>query len=238
MATPVELGAGSVSGAMRRATAPRAVKLLGVGPRQVRVIASDATPDRMGDILEPYGVRLEEYRRNPIVLAQHDSNQPIGRCSHIAVDNNQVVALIEFPAEGTSDRADEYLRLMKAGIIGAVSVGFIPNAWEPIKGAGLRFTDWTMLELSCVSVPANPSSLVTERGKYRADGNDEMRALREEIAKLRSRAQEPCKPREPEPPLTRDQVRLEVDLMRARSGVKRIDPRVIAAQAAFRLRGW
>jgi uncharacterized protein len=166
----------------RRHSAPRVCKFLGVNERQVRVIASDATPDRMGDVLEPRGVQLVNYKKNPIVLAQHDSSQPIARCASIGVEGNAVVALIEFPAAGVSERSDEYLRLMKSGIIQAVSVGFLPLEWEPIRGAGLRFTSWEMLELSCVSVPANPSALVTERsigtGNSRADHLERIRAIK------------------------------------------------------------
>jgi HK97 family phage prohead protease len=148
----------------RRHSAPRTVKFLGVGERQIRVVASDGTVDRMGDILVPWGVDLSNFKRNPIVLAQHDSGQPIARCASIGVEGDAVVALIDFPAAGVSSRSDEYLRLMKAGILGAVSVGFLPLKQEPIGNTGgWKFTQWELLELSVVSVPANPSALVTER---------------------------------------------------------------------------
>ena len=154
----------TISRGIRRTTSPVTTKFLGgVGERQVRVVASDATPDRMGDVLDPNGCDLRNYYKNPIVLAQHDSNQPIGRCSDIAVRGGQVVATIEFPPAGTSDRSDEYLALLKAGILGAVSVGFLPVAYKPRQAGGFLFTEWEMLELSVVSVPANPSALVTER---------------------------------------------------------------------------
>ena len=149
---------------IRRATSPVTTKFLGgVGERQVRVVASDATPDRMGDVLDPAGCDLRNYYKNPVVLAQHDSGQPIARCSDIAVRGGQVVATIEFPPAGTSDRSDEYLALLKAGILGAVSVGFLPIEFRPRAGGGFLFTKWEILELSVVSVPANPSALVTER---------------------------------------------------------------------------
>ena len=153
-----------VNRGIRRATSPVTTKFLsGVGDRQVRVVASDATPDRMGDVLDPAGCDLRNYYKNPVVLAQHDSNQPIARCSDIAVRGGQVVATIEFPPAGTSDRSDEYLALLKARILGAVSVGFLPIAYKPRQGGGFLFTEWELLELSVVSVPANPSAVVTER---------------------------------------------------------------------------
>lgn len=147
-----------------RNTAPRwPVKFLGgVTDRQVKVIASDSTPDRYGDILVAAGVRLDNFRRNPIVLAQHDADQPIAQCASIAINGDAVVALIEFPPAGTASLSDEYLALLKAGIVSAVSVGFLPISWEPIP-TGRRYNAWEMVELSVVSVPANPNALVTER---------------------------------------------------------------------------
>ena len=153
-----------VNRGIRRATSPVTTKFLGgVGDRQVRVVASDATPDRMGDVLDPAGCDMRNYYKNPIVLAQHDSNQPIARCSDIAVRGGHVVATIEFPPAGTNERSDEYLAMLKAGYLSAVSVGFLPVQYKPRQGGGFLFTEWELLELSVVSVPANPSALVTER---------------------------------------------------------------------------
>ena len=140
-----------------------------VGPREIAVIASDATVDRMGDIIEPHGVQLDNYRRNPIVLAQHDADSPVGRCISIGVEGGAVRAKIQFAPEGVSELADEYCRLAKTGIISAVSVGFAPLKSEPIRDekgrstGGLRFTSWELLELSLVSVPANPAAVVIAR---------------------------------------------------------------------------
>jgi HK97 family phage prohead protease len=148
---------------MQRTTVFGRTKFLStVGERQVKVIASDGSVDRMGDILVPYGVQLEEYRRNPIVLAQHNAEEPIARCSDIHVENAAVVATINFPPAGTSERSDEYLRLLKTGVVAAVSVGFLPLDWDRID-TGYRYNRWTLLELSCVSVPANANALVVER---------------------------------------------------------------------------
>jgi HK97 family phage prohead protease len=167
---------------LRRAVTGSVTKFLStVGERQIRVIASDATLDRMGDILEPTGCQLDEFRRNPIMLAQHNPEQPIGIWPQIEVKNGRLEALGEFAPEGVSELADEYCALAKAGVIKAVSVGFIPIAREPIKGAGWRFTSWELIELSLVSVPANANALVTERS-YRG-GDPAMRELGAELGR-------------------------------------------------------
>ncbi len=196
----------------RRHSAPRIVKFLGVGERQIRVVASDATVDRMGDILVPWGVDLSNYRRNPIVLAQHDASQPIARCSSIGVEGDAVIALIDFPAAGISARSDEYLRLMKAGILGAVSVGFLPLKQEPIGNGGWKFTQWELLELSVVSVPANPSALVSERSM---SGSSLRTAHMERARVLKARLSAPAAPAAPE-------IREDVAMLSARADAIRL----------------
>lgn len=133
-----------------------------LGERQVRLIASDATPDRVGDIMEPAGCDLSDYKANPIILAQHDPSQPIGRAA-VEIKSGKVEALIDFAPAGVSTRADEYCGLAKHGIISAASVGFEPVESQPIAGGGRRYTKWKLLEISLVSIPANPSALVIER---------------------------------------------------------------------------
>ena len=133
-----------------------------LGARQIRIVVSDETVDRVGDVMVAEGCDISDYKANPIVLAQHDPNQPIGRCQ-IEIKNGRVEALIDFAPEGISARADEYCGLAKAGIINAASVGFEPVEFENIKGGGRRYTKWKLLENSLVSVPANPSALVVAR---------------------------------------------------------------------------
>jgi HK97 family phage prohead protease len=149
---------------LRRAVTGSVTKFLStVGERQIRVIASDATPDRMGNILEPTGCQLDEFRRNPIILAQHNPEQPIGVWPQIEIRNGRLKALGEFAPEGVSELTDEYCALAKAGVINAVSVGFISLAREPLREGGWRFMQLELIELSLVSVPANPNALIVER---------------------------------------------------------------------------
>jgi HK97 family phage prohead protease len=170
---------------LRRAVTGRITKFLStVGERQIRVIASDATPDRMGDVLDAKGCQLDDFRQNPVMLAQHDANKLIGRWPSIEVKNGRLEALGEFAPEAVSELADEYCRLAKGGIIRAVSVGFIPIEYEPRRGGGYLFKRWDLLELSLVSVPANPNALVIER---RLSGSTASRVdpeLRELIGQL------------------------------------------------------
>jgi HK97 family phage prohead protease len=133
-----------------------------LGPRQVRVVASDATIDRTGDVLIPGGCDLTDYRGNPIVLADHDPTQPIGTAD-ASLRNNRIEAVINFAPAGISEKADTYCGLMKSNVLRTVSVGFKPLDAEPRKGGGITYKRWQLLELSIVAVPANPAAIVIGR---------------------------------------------------------------------------
>ncbi len=157
---------------MNRSHRPYTIKLAGreTESRQITVIATDATPDRVGDIVEPTGADLSQYRRNPVVLFNHDTEKPIAKCSSITQNAINITATIQFPAAGISTLSDDILSLVQAGILSAVSIGFRPIKWKYLSetGFGMRFTEWELLEISVVSVPANPSALVSERAIQRS----------------------------------------------------------------------
>lgn len=133
-----------------------------LGERQIRVIVSTPTPDRVKDVLEPGGVDISAYRANPIVLADHDRAAPIGT-AEIEIKSDRVEAVVTFAPAGASSKADEYCALAKAGVLNTVSPGFIEKEAAPIKGGGVHITRWELLELSLVTVPCNAEATVIER---------------------------------------------------------------------------
>ena len=126
--------------------------------RRVALLVLEHGDARLLPIADAVELWLAQTPGEPITF-----DQPIARCASITADASAVTALIEFPDAGVSARADEYLALLKSRVLGAVSVGFLPISRTPIAGGGWRYTSWEMLELSVVSVPANPSAVVTER---------------------------------------------------------------------------
>jgi HK97 family phage prohead protease len=133
-----------------------------LGARQILAVVSDPTLDRTKDVMRPEGCILDNYRRNPIVLANHDPAHPIGTAKP-AVRNGRVEALIDFAPAGVSKLADEFCGLTKAGVLSALSVGFDPVEAEPNGKGGYNFNKWELLELSIVAVPANPGATVLAR---------------------------------------------------------------------------
>lgn len=133
------------------------------------LMPSMETVDRDGDVLVAAGVRLDDYRKNPVVLWGHDYHGlPVAKTLEIeAVPGLGVKARIQFSPKGVDPHLDAVRTLWEQGFLNAASVGFIPVKGEPIPNergevtpfGGRRYTDWNLLEFSIVSVPANPDAL-------------------------------------------------------------------------------
>jgi HK97 family phage prohead protease/HK97 family phage major capsid protein len=130
-------------------------------------VLSDATVDRYGDVVEPTGWDLRNFKKNPIALFGHASGFPIGRWANIRVEGGRLLARLDLAAKGTSARIDELISLVEQGILRAVSVGFRPLEQEPIDKnqpyGAQRYTRQELLETSLVSVPANPAALAVAK---------------------------------------------------------------------------
>ncbi len=126
----------------------------------VASISTD-TVDRMGEVLDPKGVDLTNYKKNPVVLWAHDySVPPIAKALWVKRDGNSgVISKMEFAKTAF---AQEIFQLYVGGFMKAFSVGFIPKDYvegDGKKSPRLTFTQWEMLEYSAVPVPANPDAL-------------------------------------------------------------------------------
>jgi HK97 family phage prohead protease len=156
-----------------------------LGPRTIRVICSDATVDLAGDVVEPSGIGLKGFLANPVVLWGHNPDHPIGTARNVAVSQGKLMADIEFYPEGTSIKSDEICKLTKLGFIKGISVGFDPvemNPMDPAKPRGpQRYTKVALMEVSVVSIPANPSAEVIQRAAKsgRVLSSDNANALQE-----------------------------------------------------------
>jgi HK97 family phage major capsid protein/HK97 family phage prohead protease len=126
-------------------------------------VLSDDTVDSYGDIVDPKGWDLQNFKRNPIALFGHSSGNPIGTWKDVRVEGGKLIGKLVFAAKGTSARIDELISLVEQGILRAVSVGFMPIKSQPIdpeKPYGpQKFIKQELREVSLVSVPANPAAL-------------------------------------------------------------------------------
>ena len=142
--------------------------------RVLSYVASDETPDRVGDVIKVSGWDLSTYKQNPVVLWGHDGNvPPIGRTINVRRGERNgrraLLASVEFAPAEAHPFADTVYQLAKAGFVNAVSVGFMPMETKELADKqreklgmpkyGVYYSKASLLELSLVSVPANPSAL-------------------------------------------------------------------------------
>jgi HK97 family phage prohead protease len=143
--------------------------------RTLRFTISTDCVDRERDKIAISGWELSNYKRNAVVLWGHDpSRLPIGRAFDVAVRDGALKASVEFIPADTPEGgqfAESVYRLARQGFLNATSVGFRPIKWDytddPERGAddwfpGIDFDAQELVELSIVTVPANPEALIED----------------------------------------------------------------------------
>lgn len=141
--------------------------------RSLRFCCSSGSVDRERDIINQNGWVLDNFKRNSVVLWAHDARSlPIGTVRDIGLEDGNLKATVDFvPADVpiAGEFADAVYRLCKLGFLKAVSVGFQPLEWDfttdKDRGAddwfpGIDFQKQELMELSIVTVPANPDALL------------------------------------------------------------------------------
>lgn len=138
-------------------------------PLKIAGIANAAIVDRVNEMLDPRGAVLQNYLKNPKILADHDYTKDIGLATLVEARDEGLYfeADIGYPDLAPLTEAQvENRSLIAQGIRRTVSVGFIPlemtpaefnEAGELIKPA--VYTKWELLEISVVSVPCNADSI-------------------------------------------------------------------------------
>lgn len=135
-------------------------KFMSGGLRTIRGLANSGQTDRLGDIVVPRGGRWEL----PVpLLWQHKYDQPIGWVRQIEVRSDGLWITAEL-ASGIG-KADEAWKMIESGLVTSYSIGFSAEDWEPLPDGGKKFTSWTLLEISVVTVPADPKAKISRRAK-------------------------------------------------------------------------
>lgn len=154
-------------------TVYKASELSQTADGQYEFVASDESVDRMGDIIRVSGWELGNYKRNPIVLFQHQASNPVGISTKVWIDGKKLMSRIKLAAEGTSPFIDTLRKLLEQRIIRAVSVGFgvtkQPNYLRDESNdriTGLEFVGQELHEISLVSIPANANALAMAKSLH------------------------------------------------------------------------
>lgn len=126
-------------------------------------IASTPDVDRSQDIVEPLGLQLDNYRRNPVLVWAHDYQSPfavIGRAAGIALDQDGLRIQPEWREPVNDNDPMTIIRaLIDGGLVRALSIGFRPLEWHENQHGGMTFTKAEVLEISAVPIPANQAAV-------------------------------------------------------------------------------
>ena len=137
------------------------IKSLDADLRMIKGTATTPSPDRLGDVVEPLGVKY----KNPLkLLWQHKHDQPIGEVifktpTSKGIDFEARIAKTDTP--GTlKARLDEAWESVKLGLVSAVSIGFKALDFAFLKD-GIHFKESEVIELSLVTIPANAETTIS-----------------------------------------------------------------------------
>ncbi len=133
----------------------------------IKGYASTTDVDRQGDIV-PVSVwekGIQNYLKNPVILAYHNHSAPIGRMTEHKVDEKGLLVKARI-----SSAAGDVYKLVKDGVLTAFSIGFRIVDAEYNSAAELFVVkELELHEISVVSVPANQNTLFSLSKSFEND---------------------------------------------------------------------
>jgi HK97 family phage prohead protease len=117
--------------------------------------ANKAVVDDVGDLMKFDNVDLGRYKKNPLLLYNHDRNLPIGRVLEIKV--SEAGLWVKAIISNSTDSLVSYIRdLVSEGILKTFSIGFDPKEENFNRAEGYNeISKWRLNEISIVTLPAN-----------------------------------------------------------------------------------
>lgn len=151
------------------------IKSADPGKLYFRGVATTASPDHAGDIVEPAGA---EFSLPLPLLRQHRQAEPIGEVFQATATESGIEVEARGPDNGAGSKLPylvEAWEQIRARLVKGLSVGFQPLDYDLIRDAkgnptgGLHFKRWRWLELSAVTIPMNPDAALSLRSLARGD---------------------------------------------------------------------
>lgn len=138
------------------------------GKRNLLFTISTASVDRMGDTVALDGWKLDNYRKNPVVLWAHDASMlPLAKSLKVWPEDKKLKSDTEFTPVNMVKFNDIVFDMYKGGFLSATSVGFQPSKYafteDPARRYGIDFLEQELLEFSAVPIPANAEALIEGR---------------------------------------------------------------------------
>jgi HK97 family phage major capsid protein/HK97 family phage prohead protease len=146
----------------RRAYSRLEIKSIDAAQRVITGIATSASTDLYGDVVEPDGA---EFTLPIPLLWQHDSDQPIGqvfaaKSTKAGIEIQARIAQTDTPGV-LKDRLDMAWQSITMKLVRGLSIGFssIEEAYDKVTG-GFHYIKWMWHELSAVTIPANTDASI------------------------------------------------------------------------------
>jgi HK97 family phage prohead protease len=167
------------------------VKILGEDGDQLKIVgyASTADTDRVGDVIVPDAWTkggLDNFKKNPIILFNHNYSMPIGKAIELEVDSVglKITCVI-------SKSAGDTYGLIKDGVLQTFSVGFmIKDADYNQTTDGYIIRDAELLEVSVVTVPCNQAATFSISKSMKSA--EELAEFNKEVNALKGQEEDPA----------------------------------------------
>ena len=146
------------------------IEQLDEGQKSIIAVASTEDEDRDKDIIRQDGWDLKNFKKNPVVPWSHNYwDVPVAKSLKTWVDKATKKLLFKPMFDEDDDQSMKIFNKFKKGFLKSFSVGFkgvkfeYRNEDDPWWG-GIEFLQQELLEISAVSVPANPNATVSLNG--------------------------------------------------------------------------
>jgi len=143
-----------------------------MGEREIGFIGASSDLARDGHVLIVRNLRLNNFKRFPVMLWNHNPDEPIGACTAIDLVGDQLAGRAEL--SDASPKAQQACAFAKSGVVRGISIGFDPLDCEPLDPrrphAGQRILSSELLEISMTPVPADVNARIIARGHSERPG--------------------------------------------------------------------
>jgi hypothetical protein len=139
-----------------------------LGANESLFVMTDSGVDREGDVISSPGVDVEQFRQFGSVLWGHRADKPefvLGAPADVMKEETRILVRAAFSEE---DHAQLVLRMIRAGVVRAMSVGIMIEEFSEANDRGgfmpLNIMRSELIETSVTPVPVNPRAVELATG--------------------------------------------------------------------------
>jgi HK97 family phage prohead protease len=125
-------------------------------------LLSDESVNSYGFAVKTQGIDLKRFKKNPVMLFNHERGQVIGKWENLRKQGGKLFADAVFSE--TTEKGREIAEQVRNGFLNAVSIGIEATERTYIDGID-TITKSVLNEVSIVDIPANENAVRHEEGK-------------------------------------------------------------------------